>query len=207
MATIMELEKNAAALAEQQARELHNARIQECYRRLQNAESSQFMQETTNIANTDSVRASVLVPERPVQAAPALEQTPQITKYVRTQVQAPVFTTEKFAAFQETPTIMATPVEMPAQIAVQETAKAEQVSYSLSRFAKMAIATMAAVTVGMFALIGVNSRIIENKAVELQTLQNREVELAQEYAEIQSRIAVAESEETIRQYVQDKGLN
>ena len=88
MATITEMNRIQSVTEETDARRKLNAMIRDCYRRLQNAESTQFMQETVNTVNVNTVRASVIAPERPVQATPALEQTPQITQYVRTHAQS-----------------------------------------------------------------------------------------------------------------------
>ena len=216
MATIMELEKNAAALAEQQARELHNARIQECYRRLQNAESSQFMQETTNIANTDSVRASVLAPEKPVystpsvQETPIVEQVPQITEYVREKIENPVFTTEKFQSAQQTPVMetAAAPVMEIAVAPVTHTASAvaAEPQYSLSRAAKIAMAAFGTTVALMLTFIGINSGIIRQKTEQLNALERGNQELRMQNAELEERLQIAKSEDSIREYALSQGM-
>ena len=223
MATITENKRIENVTAETEARIRHNAMIQERYRRLQNIEAEQFMETTQNEATSAyTVRASVLAPERPAYTAPSVnapmfEQTPQVTEYVRTRSESPVFTTEKFNAFQETaftavaPVAQQTVVEMPVQAVmqapVQAVAQEVEEQYSLSRFAKAAMATFATVIAAMFTLIGVNTRIIENKTAQLNALEAQQTALMQEYAELQSQIEIAESEETIRQYVAEKGLN
>ena len=107
MDTVLERQTIKSA-AEQQAQLQHNAMIAERYRRLQNAEASQFGEHTEETRNESNytVRASVLAPEAPVMNAPvvdapAQEQVPQITQYVRTPVENPVFTTEKFDVVNE----------------------------------------------------------------------------------------------------------
>ena len=217
MATVTENKRVESIAAEMEARMQHNAKIRECYRKLQNVEAEQFGGNTYS-DSAYTMRASVIAPERPAYTtvnvnAPTLEQTPQITEYVSTRSQSPVFTTEKFNAFQETaitadaPTMQQTVVEMPVQAPVQAATVAVEEQYALSRFAKIAMAGFATVVAVMFTLIGVNSRIIENKRVQLQELENRQATLTEEYAEIQRRIQVAESEDTIRQYVEENGLN
>ncbi len=209
MATIAELERlqNVTAETEEQIR--HNAMIKERYRRLQNAEAEQFMEETYQENANFTVRASVLAPERPASTitdAPVFEQTPQVTEFVREYSNSPVFTTEKFNAVQEVvPVAQENIVEMPTQAPVQAVAVEQETQYSLSRLAKTVMAAFAAVVVLMFTLICVNTQIIQRKTMELNALETQQSELIEEYSELQSRIAQARSEETIRAYVQ--GMN
>jgi hypothetical protein len=218
MATITEMNRIQSVTEETEARRKHNAMIRDCYRRLQNAQNEQFGANEQN-ESAYEIRASVLAPERPAYTnsfvnTPTLEQTPQVTEFVRTRMETPVFTTEKFNAFQESAVSVAMPAiqqaveEMPVQAIIPANMQAAAVeeSYSLSRFAKMAMAAFATVTVAMFTLIGVNTRIIENKRMQLSELETQQATLMEEYAEIQNRIAMEQSEESIRQYVNANGL-
>ena len=190
--------------------ELHNAGIKERYRRLRDAEERQF-NETNATENT--VRASVLAPERPAFTAPitenipTIEQMPTVTEYVRNYVESPVFTTEKFnQVTQETPVAVQAPVEMPAQATAVAVAVSQEVQYSLSNMAKMVMAAFAALVIVMLTVICVNTQIINQKTLQLQALEAQRAELLEESAEIQSRISQARSEETIREYALSQGM-
>ncbi|MBO5240676.1 MAG: hypothetical protein J6B56_04555 [Clostridia bacterium] len=211
MATLLEHERTETQ-AQTQTREaqLHNAGINERYRRLAAAEERQFGESN---ATESTVRASVLAPERPVFNAPvaedipAIEQIPTVTEYVRTPVQSPVFTTEKFNSIaEEQPVAVQAPVEMPAQAPVAAVSVSQEAQYSLSRMAKMVMAAFATLVMVMLVAIGINSRIISQKTLQLQALEAQRAELLEENAEIQSRIAQARSEETIREYAQSQGM-
>ena len=206
--------------AEREAQLQHNAMIAERYRRLQNAEAYQFgehTEETHNQANY-TVRASVLAPEAPVMSAPTIEapakeQIPVITEFVRTPIDNPVFTTEKFNAVDSASEVAVAkaPVEVAAQMPVAIYAPASAISteaqYSLSRAAKTVMAAFAAIVMLMITLICVNTQIIQRKSIELNNLEVQRDALIEENQEIQRRITQARSEETIRQFVESRGMN
>ena len=138
---------------------------------------------------------------------PAVEQAPVVTEYVRTYAESPVFTTEKFGAVsEETPVAVQMPVEMPAQAPVQAVAVSVEAQYSLSHMAKMVLATFLAVVTVMLAVICVNTHLINQKTLQLQTLEARNAELVEENTAIQNRIAKARSEEAIRDYAISQGM-
>ena len=194
-------EKTINLTANKQA-ELHNAQIAERYRRLQDAEADQFASETHNETQY-TVRASVLAPEAPKTfETPITEQTPQVTEYVRERIETPVFTTEKFERAMENSPVMTKPVEIPKQ--ATSVATAEQ--YSLSRMAKLVMAVFATVVVMMLTLICINTQIIQRKSLELRNLEQQREELIEKNAEIQRRIEIAQSEETIREYALSQGM-
>ncbi len=208
MATL-EQEKTQTLTQSQEA-QLHNAGINERYRRLRDAVERQFGESN---ATDYTVRASVLAPEKPVFTAlvventPAVEQAPVVTEYVRTYAESPVFTTEKFGAVsEETPVAVQAPVEMPAQAPVQAVAVSVEAQYSLSHMAKMVLATFLAVVTVMLAVICVNTHLINQKTLQLQTLEARNAELVEENTAIQNRIAKARSEEAIRDYAISQGM-
>lgn len=213
MATLLEYERTETQTQTQtQTREaqLHNAGIKERYRRLAAAEERQFGESN---ATENTVRASVLAPERPAftsptaENIPAIEQMPTVTEYVRTYAESPVFTTEKFSGItEETPVAVQAPVEMIAQAPVAAVAAIEEVQYSLSRMAKIVMAAFATLVAVMLAVICINTQIISQKTLQLEALEAQRAELLEENAEIQSRIAQARSEETIREYAKSQGM-
>ena len=188
--------------------ELHNAQINERYQRLLNAEAEQFAENTeTRPQSTYQTRASVLTPEKPVGDTPVYEQTPQITEYTREVISSPVFTTEKYNATvqpirEETPVMTAIPVQAP----VMQTSVAVEPQYSLTSFAKLVMAAVAAVVVLMFTIIGINSGIIARNEAQFNALQARRAELVEENEELTRRIENATSEDTIRSWANEKGM-
>ena len=207
MATLLEHER-VQTLTQTREAQLHNAGINERYRRLRDAEERQFGE--SNQAE-QTVYASVLAPERPVFTAPmtenvpTVEQTPTVTEYVRNVVESPVFTTEKFDAITETMAVQA-PIEMPAQAPMAVVAVAQEAQYSLSNMAKVVMAVFAALVTVMLAVICINTQIINQKTLQLQALETQRAELLEENAEIQSRIMEARSEESIREYANSQGM-
>ena len=213
MATLLEHERTQTqtqAQPQTQEAQLHNAGIKERYRRLAEAEERQFNE---NNATENTVRASVLAPERPVFTAPitenvpTVEQTPTVTEYVRNLVESPAFTTEKFGGVrEEKPVAVQAPVEMPAQAPVAAVAAMEEAQYSLSNMAKIVMAAFVALVTVMLAVICINTQIINQKTLQLQALEAHRAELLEESAEIESRIAQARSEEAIREYANSQGM-
>ncbi len=68
------------------------------------------------------------------------------------------------------------------------------------------MAAFAAVVIVMLTLICVNTQLIRQRTVEVQGLQAQNAALQEEYAELQSRIRDAVSEETIREYALSRGM-
>lgn len=204
METILERVTLQQQMAQQEAQR-HNALIKERYKRLQDAEASQFAANTQTNATEYTVRASVLAPSRPVEETPAVEQAPQVTEYVREKIDSPVFTTEKFQAIEQQP-ILQNPTYAPVEIQTTQTAVAVEEQYSLTQFAKMVIAAFAAAVIVMLTLICVNTQLIRFETAQLQTAQTRNVQLQEEYAKVQQRIQDATSQETILEYVQSNGM-
>ena len=209
MATLLEYERTETQTQTREA-QLHNAGINERYRRLAAAEERQFGESN---ATETTVRASVLAPERPAftspvtENIPTLEQMPTVTEYVRTRVESPVFTTEKFSGItQEQPVAVQAPIEMPAQAPVAVVAVSQEAQYSLSNMAKIVMAAFATLVAVMLAVICINTQIISQKTLQLQALEAQRAELLEESAEIQSRIEQARSEEAIREYANSQGM-
>ena len=209
MATLLE-NQTMENLTVDKAAELHNAQIKERYRRLQDAEADQFAAESyaeERAQTSYAVRASVLAPE-----APAVEQVPQVTEFVHTRIDSPVFTTEKFeraeeqTAQEQAPVAAYIPVEMPVQAPVATVAVSQETQYSLSRLAKTVMAAFAAVVIVMLTLICVNSQIIRQKTARIANLEAQKQELIENNAEIQRRIEVAQSEEAIEEYALSQGM-
>ncbi len=211
MATLLEYERTETQ-TQTQTREaqLHNAGINERYRRLAAAEERQFGESN---ATENIVRASVLAPESPAFTSPVtenisfIEQMPTVTEYVRARVESPVFTTEKFNGItEEAPVAVQAPVEILAQAPVAAVAAIEEAQYSLSRMAKIVMAAFATLVAVMLAVICINTQIISQKTLKLRELEAQRAELLEKNAEIQSRIAKARSEETIREYAESQGM-
>lgn len=201
MATLMET-RTMNMNSDLKEAELHNAQIAERYKRLQNAEATQFAEANDTQMQTEyTVRASVLAPEKP-----AVE--PQVTEFVRERIDSPVFTTEKFeragATAQSVPTMIQAPVFTPTQSVA--TAVEAETQYSLTRMAKMVMAAFAAVVVLMLTLICVNTQILNRQSVRIRNLEEQREELIERNEEIQSRIEAAQSEETIREYAISQGM-
>lgn len=205
------IQLNNAELAAQQ----HNAQISERYRRLQNAVADQFASEIY----AEPVRASVSTLERtaytaPVQDAPVVEQKPEVTDYVNEQATSSVFTAGRFNSVQMgneatmsvttvAPTYIAPVIEQAPATAIEVGTKEQ---YALTPLAKVAMAVFAVVVVGMMSLIGVNSSIISQKKMKIKNLEKQRQQLIDQHEEIQSRIEIAQSEETIMQWAQEQGL-
>ncbi|MBQ8296031.1 MAG: hypothetical protein IJX87_06335 [Clostridia bacterium] len=228
----MELVRERAATeisVETQEAQAHNAQIRERYLKLQSMEATQFASEDTVYAPTktrdvyvEQQNTSTYMPN--FGSASVVEQAPHVTEYVRSS-DSPLFTTEKFERFAiadepvaavetyATPTYIAPTYTAPSFVAdvttyktpeIQKTEKAE--SYELSIFAKLAMVLFAVVVVALLSWIGVNSRMLDQKNLELQNLEAQREELIERNAEIQRRITDAKSEETIRQYAQSQGI-
>ena len=125
----------------------HNALIKERYRKLQSAEADQFA--------TPSYTAPAVEPQASTVYAPmfastaTVEQTPQVTEYVR-HMESAIFTAEKFermenAAMQEiAPTFVAdVTTNAPTMATVSEVSE----GYALNSLAKFMIGVFAAVVV------------------------------------------------------------
>lgn len=212
MDTILERVTSQQQLAEQEAQQ-HNAQIKERYKRLQNAEADQFAQSNTQESNAVqyNVRASVSTLERPsvsVDDTSIFEQAPQVTEYVREKLDSSVFTTDKFQAVQQPVQQLSRAVAAVPQAptAVATAAVAVASPYALTNFAKAVMAAFAAVVIVMLTLICVNTQLIRQRTVEVQGLQAQNAALQEEYAELQSRIRDAVSEETIREYALSRGM-
>ena len=203
MATLLDEVKVQTAAVDQAAK-LHNAQINERYRRLQNAEADQFATPTeqTYAEPILSVQPTVLPVETPV-----VEQTPQVTEFVRSYADSPLFTTEKFdrvEEFAKEETRAETPVA--AVTVVESAAVSQEAQYSLSHMAKVVMAAFAALVVLMLTLICVNSRIISRNEVEIQALEIQREQLIEENAEIRALIENAQSDEVIREFAVQNGM-
>jgi outer membrane murein-binding lipoprotein Lpp len=72
--------------------------------------------------------------------------------------------------------------------------------------AKAVLAAFVATVLLMLTLICVNTQIIRIKSVRVQDLEQQKEQLAQDIAELQSRIQAAQSEEAIREYALSNGM-
>ena len=111
-----------------------------------------------------------------------------------------VFTAQKYEIAKEN----TQPVEYTAP--VQATERAVEVSYALTPLAKVIMAAFTFVVVAMLALICMNTQIIHQKRIRIQNLEEKKQQLLNQVDEIESRIAAAQSEETILQYALENGI-
>ena len=216
MELVREYQRTELNSAEVEAQK-HNAQIRERYNSLLSAEAVQLASETYAQAPVQEVRASVLAPEAPTYVSPVtaetpvLEQVPQVTEFVREEVAASVFTTEKFDRLQEFNGVsnsVAAEVVAPTYVApvFQNAAAAtmEVEQYALSSFAKKVIAGVGAAIVTLMSIVGINTHVINNKKAQLRSLQNRQQELVNENARVQEEIEIATSEDTIRAWAEQQ---
>ena len=214
MELVREYQKTQLTNTETEAQK-HNAQIRERYNRLLSAEADQLASETYAQAPVQEVRASVIAPEAPINVTPVtaetpvLEQVPQVTEFVREQVTASVFTTEKFERLQENNPVMnsvAAETIAPTYVApvFQSAAAVEVEHYALSSFAKKVLAGVGAAVVALVSVIGINTHIINNKKAELRQLRSRQQELVNENARVQEEIEIATSEDTIRAWAEQQ---
>lgn len=213
----MELLREEELLREtnvQTEKEKHNARISEHYQKLLNAVSGQIAEDNVSseaeekIYNTKVANENVYISPNSVNAADFVryEQTPRVTEFTSGASSA-LFTADKFQQMNahvsaQTPSMMTIPYVAPAQVA--ETIQEEQ--YSLTKSAKIVMATFAVAIVGMLSLIGANTYAINQKKMNIEALETRKAELVEMNEAVQQRIDNATSEETIRQYAESQGM-
>jgi cell division protein FtsL len=198
MATLLD-EVQTQTIAVDTAAKLHNAQINERYRRLQNAEADQFATPTQQTYEPVlSLEPTVL----PVET-PAVEQAPQVTEYVRSYAESPLFTTEKFDRVEE---LIQEETPVTAVKVVENTAVAQEAQYSLTHIAKVVMAAFATLVMIMLTLICVNSHVISRNEVEIQALELQREQLIEENAEIRALIENAQSDEVIREFAVQNGM-
>jgi uncharacterized protein YlxW (UPF0749 family) len=192
-----ELEKAEAERAQK-----HNESINENFLKIKNLVHAQFDEDEAQDVVTETVEEPI-VEEAPLYISPSnvakLEQAPLVTEYA-SPMAAAVFTTQKYEMAKEN----SQPVEYTAP--VQATESAVEVSYALTPFAKIVMAAFTFVVVAMLALICMNTQIIRQKRIRLQNLEEKKQQLINEVEDIETRIAAAQSEETIRQYALQNGI-
>lgn len=213
---------------------LHNARINERYRQLQNAEASQLAESYTKAANVsyaERAQASVLAPERPSEtyapeSAPARESFEPYS-IGHTRVDSPLFTTETLErtlgggyvadrpdwsekseeVLEERAYAAASAFGEVAPMPVAAVnAEAREESYGLTRFAKTAIAAFAVTVTVMLAVIGINTQVIRNKTMRIRDLEQKKERLIEENAEIESRILEEKSYESVAEWAESHGM-
>ncbi len=184
-------------------REAHNAQISERYRRLQSAEADQFAAEN---AGPVATQTEAPLYYSPASDTPVMQQTPTVTDYVREGAVSSVFTAEKFNRMEgfATEEMMAPTYVEPTYEQATATASVER--YALTPLAKIVMAIFTVVVVAMLAMIGVNSRIISQKKLQVKNLEQKREQLVERHEEIQNRIEVAQSEESIRAWAESQGM-
>ncbi len=204
-------------------REQHNAQIQERYRKILQAEESQFdgrsnvqagMQAQTQAQAPAFVSAPTyyapVANVAPVMYAPEVKEYPSL-------LDSPVFTGEKYANLeanyvvapvkpvQEVKEIQTQPIE-PVMVTTVEAEPAMVESFSLNTKAKMMLGAVCATFVLMFSLVGFNTQVINQKAKQIKNLEKARQQLMEKNEELQTRIEKAQSEDSIREYALSQGM-
>ncbi|MBR2442400.1 MAG: hypothetical protein IKB20_04990 [Clostridia bacterium] len=179
----------------------HNAMIKERYRRLQTAVADQFAAVENAVHAEMPVKEETVTYINPSKANTAvLEQEPTVTEYISPMANA-LFTTEKFERLT-----VEEPVRPAAPVAKVQAVVSTQAQYSLSPFAKAAMAIFTMVIVAMLTMICINTHMLTQKRIKIQNLEQKKEQLADRYEDIQRRIEAAQSEEAIREYALSQGM-
>lgn len=225
MTTLWETQTLDSLQAEEARR--HNEQIRQKYLQLQNAEEAQLSHVFEN-AEQQTRAEEFNAPAAPVSAMPAAPvapvQTAQAKTVSLTEQQKDLFTADTFRRMVSGAAKAQAPVQAPVQEAVQapvyrpvftpapektqeavKQAEKSLESYSLTNAAKAVIAAVAAFVVLLITLIGINTRILNAKGVELSALEAKKAELAEQSRELAERIENATSEETIAAWAQANG--
>lgn len=172
--------------------ELHNARINNMYSILKNAESEQLEQLWAEAKR--ETRASVIAPEKPV-------ETPA---YGHTRVESDLFTAETLD--RTLGRTMPAPAPVEVETATIENQEAEEVTFSLTNTAKKAIAIFASVATIMLSMIGVNTHIINRREAQIRALEANNANMRSAITRLEKKIAYESSEDVIRDWAQQMGL-
>lgn len=225
MTTLWETQTLDSLQAEEARR--HNEQIRQKYLQLQNAEEAQLSHVFEN-AEQQTRAEEFNAPAAPVSAMPAAPvapvQTAQAKTVSLTEQQKDLFTADTFRRMVSDAAKAQAPVQAHVQEAVQapvyrpvfapapektqeavKQAEKSLESYSLTNAAKAVIAAVAAFVVLLITLIGINTRILNAKGVELSALEAKKAELAEQSRELAERIENATSEETIAAWAQANG--
>lgn len=225
MTTLWETQTLDSLQAEEARR--HNEQIRQKYLQLQNAEEAQLSHVFEN-AEQQTRAEEFNAPAAPVSAMPAAPVAPAQTAQAKTvsltEQQKDLFTADTFRRMVSGAAKAQVPVQAPVQESVQapvyrpvftpapektqeavKQAEKSLESYSLTNAAKAVIAAVAAFVVLLITLIGINTRILNAKGVELSALEAKKAELAEQSRELAERIENATSEETIAAWAQANG--
>ncbi len=179
------LERSTLETTEQQ---MHNAMINERYRKLLDAVEDQFASATAPVE----------------QATPVMEQTPVVTEYTPSAIASSVFTVEKLERMElGAPAREIAPAKPQAVVAAKTHVVAH---YSLTPLAKVVMAVFTLIVIAMLALIGVNSRTMQQKSVRIRNLEEKREQLVQEYDELQRRLEELQTDESIIERATEAGL-
>lgn len=225
MTTLWETQTLDSLQAEEARR--HNEQIRQKYLQLQNAEEAQLSHVFEN-AEQQTRAEEFNAPAAPVSTMPAAPVAPAQTAQAKTvsltEQQKDLFTADTFRRMVSGAAKAQAPVQAPVRESVQapvyrpvftpapektqeavKQAEKSLESYSLTNAAKAVIAAVAAFVVLLITLIGINTRILNAKGVELSALEAKKAELAEQSRELAERIENATSEETIAAWAQANG--
>lgn len=194
-------------------REKHNAQIQERFRRLREAEELQF-DSNASVQSQASINVPLYNYSAPVvNNTPVMAQTPTVTEFP-TLLENPVFTTDKYKNLEINTDINEIQAQQVQEIVntpatpVYSVANALQVeeSFSLTTKAKVVLGAVAATFVFMFSMVGFNTQIIKNNAKQIKNLEKVRQQLMERNQELETRIEMAQTEESIRDYALSQGM-
>ena len=177
--------------------EAHNAKINDMYALLQNAESEQLEQLWAEAKQTP--KGSVVAPEKPAEK----------TTYEHTPVQSDLFTPAALDKTLEKRMPVYVPhqnVYTPVQPVPTQQESAAEATFSLTSAAKKAIAIFASAATVMMTMICVNTHLINAREAEIARLEASNASARARLTQIREDIEYYSSEEVIRQWAEENGL-
>ena len=196
--------------------ELHNSGISDAYRFLTETVDRQLSDIKNARAAARATYSSTIEVERPVpteriapKTMPTYEPAPQATPYKRERVASDLFRAETLdrAIRNNVPTEeVFVPVEVPVARIEEVPSFETEAKVSLSTFAKTVMAVFSAVIVMMFTMICINTQILNQKAVQIEQLEQTHNELVAKNIQLRNQIKEATSEEAIEEFALANGM-
>lgn len=203
MATLLENQLQAQYAPNREA-ELHNAQINERYRRLKEAENDQFAALSEENVTYGNGFGATIAPEyiqSESQFAP--------TEYTHTKIDSSLFNVETLerviqnGAVKAAEELISTPTQAPV---VVQAVQVQEESASLTRFAKLVAAAFMVVVALLLTVICINTQVINNKTVQLAELETTRQQLVAENVRLQQEISEAMSDEVIAEFARSIGM-
>ena len=202
MATLLENQLQARRAPDREA-ELHNAQINERYRRLKEAENDQFAALLDENVTTDNAFGTTIAPEyihSESQYAPV--------EHTHTKVDSSLFNVETLNRVIQNglPNVVEEFVPTQTPVVAQDAqVQTEDVAY-LSRFAKLVAAAFMVMVALLLTVICINTQVINNKTAQLAELEVTRQQLIQENVRLQQQISEAMSDEVIAEFARSMGM-